>query len=496
MQTDSLNLARQVIEINQELQYRKYLHPLSFFENLNMQALFDDCESKVKGLFGGNRSGKTEKGAEYVIRKCLAKPNQKWWCCAESFTDSVDIQQAKVWKLIPKDQLKYGKYTEVNGFTNRKVIFKNGSKITFKSYDQERESFQGEDCDGIWNDEEPPFDIYKEQKMRLLDRNGELFFTMTSLKGVTDLLAEVFEDHEVIKSQYAPLIDETLPRIVKKGDMTFFMLWTTENPYINQERTEHDAKLMTKQEIKSRIYGMPINLTGKIYMSWNTDIHVIDPEDVYDDYFTIYHILDPHDRKPWAMAWIGVSKTGNAYVFDEWPNRNFNEMLYDDNTYKDYAKIIKDKEDVYAHLRAKGTEVIRIIDPNYGNKKTRLAQKQGGHSRTTIKREMASLGYLFRDGIDALEDGHVKVREYLHWVEKEGQLVVAPKLQVCSNCENTIRHMARYSRKDPTTSDGDVKDTVGIKEKYKDFCDLVRYFVMSGPVYVIPQKQRETERMY
>ena len=49
----------------------------------------------MKAIFGGNRSGKTEEGAEYVITKCLENPNQRWWACAETFPDSRDIQQRK-----------------------------------------------------------------------------------------------------------------------------------------------------------------------------------------------------------------------------------------------------------------------------------------------------------------------------------------------------------------------------------------------------------------
>jgi uncharacterized membrane protein YebE (DUF533 family) len=36
------------------------------------------------------------------------------------------------------------------------------SYLTFKSYDQKRESFQGTEQDVVWLDEEPPQDIYSE----------------------------------------------------------------------------------------------------------------------------------------------------------------------------------------------------------------------------------------------------------------------------------------------------------------------------------------------
>lgn len=476
---------RRLLLIEDELTHRRKINPLDFFEHLPLQAKFHEAANKTKGIFGGNRSGKTEEGAEYVIRKCLNKKKQRWWAVAETFPDSVNIQQRKAWDLVPKTCIKYGRYDEINGFTNRKLLFNNGSMIVFKSYDQRREAFQSDDIDGIWNDEEPPYDIYREQRMRLLDRNGEMIITMTSLKGITDLVRDVFEEHEVIESKYAPHVQEELPRIVRKGDTQFFLFWTPENPYIDQTRVEEEVNLMTKQEIMSRIYGMPINLAGKIYMKFTTDVHVMELEDAPIRGCTIYHILDPHDAKPWAMQWIAMHPTGTAYIFEEYPNRNFNEMLFDDKSYDDYAAIIRAKEDQIKELT--GQKVFRrIIDPNYGNKTIRLAEKEEKSKRnwTTTKRELENRGFKFFDGVDPIESGHLKVREKIDWKSNDsGEIIKHPQTYWTSNCKNSIRHMMHYSRKDPNTPDGDVRDKVRLNEKYKDFCDLTRYFWMSDPYY-------------
>jgi len=437
----------------------------------------------MKAIFGGNRSGKTEEGAEYVITKCLENPNQRWWACAETFPDSRDIQQRKFWNLIPKDQIAYGYWNEITGFPNRKLLLKNGSIVIFKSYDQGVESFASEDLDGIWNDEEVPYAIYKEQKMRLLDRNGEMIFTMTSTKGVTEFIQEVFEDHEITKSQHAPLVSMELPRVANKDGIEFYFLWTTENPHIDQHRVSLEAQFMTKDEKKSRLYGLPINLAGKIYMVFNKDIHTVPFERIPRENICLYHILDPHDGKPWAMKWIALHKTETAYCVDEYPSKNFNEMLYDDKTYDEYATIIQNKEKELRQIFNKKV-FFRIIDPNYGTRTVKLAQREGGQSYTTVKNEMKRRGLIFQDGIDTLEDGHLKVREKLNYYIKDDEIVMQPKYFIADHCQNSIRHLSRYSRKDILTPDGDVRDSAKPKEKYKDFCDLDRYFWMSDPVYI------------
>lgn len=476
-----------------EIRERAKTNPLLLHKYLPQQALFANDDAKVKVIFGGNRSGKTECAARYVNEKGIKMENGRIWCAALTFSDSVNIQQTKIHNLLPPHEVKYGRFDEINGYTNRKLKYAKGTLGVFKSYDQGREAFQGDAEDIIWLDEEPPLDIWHECKMRLIDRNGELLLTMTSLKGVTELIEEVFDGYTTVKSRYAPLVDEELPVIAEKNGIKIYFLWTEDNPHINYNRMMEEAKLMTKQEIKSRFYGIPVNLQGKIYPSFNKDIHVISREDFSLDDCQVWHVLDPHDRKPWAIQWWAVHKTGSACCFAEYPEQNFNEMLYDDKTYDDYAKHIKAKEAVFLKdMRNK--YIKRIIDPNFGNKTMQLAERQGGQSKTTPREELRKRKLYYDDGIDSLESGHLKVREMLHYEEKDGEIIVQPKIFFCDNCHNTITHMARYSRGDIETSDGDIKDKVKPREKYKDFCDDVRYFCMANPYYILRTKYKQDER--
>ena len=484
----------ELAEVLYVIEKRKAINPLEFFERMPMQERIKQSKAKIKLIFGGNRSSKTTTVAEYIqtrIKETIKK--LKIWVTGETFQDSVAIQQKKMWDLTPRLNVKYGKFDDINGFTNRKLQFKNNTIATFKSFDQGRDAFQSDDIDIAWFDEEPPADIVKESRMRLIDRDGEMIISMTSLKGITDLIEDMFEGHDVIESQEVPeciwrihhgLRGKVLPRIARKGDIDIFFLWTTENHYVNQERLLDEVKLMTEQEVLCRIFGLPINLAGKIYMSFSRDVHVISLDDVPLTGNQLTNVLDPHDRKPWAITWELVNKNGSCYQVDEYPNRNFIDMVFDDKTYEEYAEIIKLKEAAIRERFNVTGPTKRIIDPNFGNKTVQMAKRQGGQSKTTPKEELARLGLKYNDGIDALEAGHLEVRKWLHWIKRQGQLVVAPLLYICDNCHNTINHMSRYSRKDPNASDGDIKDTVQPMDKYKDFCDNKRYFVMSNPHWI------------
>lgn len=474
---------REARELLRHLEIRKRIRPLDFFKSMDFQKLFEDCLSKIKGVFGGNRAGKTAIGAKYVIDFSLKKKS-RIWVCAETEEVSINIQQRKIWELLPKDEVRYCHYDEINGFRNGKITFKNGTIIRFKTYKQGVEAFASDDCDLIWNDEEPPYEIYREQRMRLIDRDGEMIFTMTALKGVTELISEIYDGHEVVRSQYSPLVDEDLPRIITKNNATFFMLWTTENPHISQERLKDDIKVLSRSEIKSRICGIPLNLAGRIYPMFNRQVHVVGSDMLPDRLVTLYMILDPHDVKPWAMQWWAVDKTGTSYCVREYPwQKNFNEMEYDDKSYDEYVTVIRKTEaellDIYGRSVA-----VRIIDPNFGHKSVQLAKRVDGTTKTSPVKELKKRGLSFRDGIDSLEPGHLQVRKALYWEEKDGEMIVHPSAYVYELCENTIRHLSRYSQKDVYGVDGDIKANPQLTQKYKDYADTTRYYFMANPHHI------------
>lgn len=480
------------------LEQRKRIRPLDFFKLLPFQKLFVESKARIKAIFGGNRAGKTECGAYYVIERARTTPNLRIWACAETFKKSIDIQQRKVWQLLPKDEVRYCFYDEINGFRHNKIIFKNGTIIVFKSYDQKRGAFESDDIDIIWNDEEPPYEIYREQRMRLVDRNGEMIFTMTSLMGMTDLMSELFDDHNIVRSELFEPLGEDLPRIVEKNGMVFFMMWTTENPHVNQQTLLEEIAIMPRTEVRSRVCGIPTNLAGRIYTSFNKQIHVVGDESIPERLVTLYHILDPHDAKPWAMQWWSASKNGSAYCVREYPwKQNFNEMEYDDKTYDDYANIIRETEDELFERFGRLVQV-RIIDPNFGHKTIKLAKRVDGNSKTTPVKELKSRGFKFEDAVDDIMSGHMQVRKLLRWEEKDGELVIRPQIYWHEDCENSIRHMNKYSYKDLQGQDGDDRKTPQLTQKYKDFCDLVRYGSQRGFRYLekITMSQEPAKKRY
>jgi phage terminase large subunit-like protein len=65
--------------------------------------------------------------------------------------------------------------------------------LGFKSYEQGRQSFEGTAKHGIWDDEEPPMDVYTEQLLRTMTTKGVVLVTFTPLQGMSEVVTSFLE---------------------------------------------------------------------------------------------------------------------------------------------------------------------------------------------------------------------------------------------------------------------------------------------------------------
>jgi phage terminase large subunit-like protein len=209
---------------------------------------------------------------------------------------SVPVQQKKIYEYLPKNDLvEYAVFSEKRGFTNKIIIFKNGSIIRFKTYEQGRESWQGTAKDLIWLDEEPPEDIVSECKARLIDKDGTLLRTMTPLNGITYTYDEI-------------VLNE------KNNSEVEYWFWSTfDNKKINQDAAHSTIAQYSEKEAEVRSMGHFLNLTtGNAYYPF-ADGNIIKSFEYLD-----YRPLEIScDFNVDLMCWhIGQERNGKDYTFD------------------------------------------------------------------------------------------------------------------------------------------------------------------------------------
>ena len=309
---------KKILKIERELSLRENPEKLRNYNAGDKKHLkqiaFHKCQKKNRWVFGGNRSGKTECGAVETVFIARGihpyRQNRKdvfGWVVSLSSQVQRDVAQAKILSYLnprwiadivmssgKKDSPNYGVIDQIM----IRNVFGGISTIGFKSCDQGREKFQGSSLDFVWFDEEPPKDVYDECVMRVLDQGGDIYGTMTPLKGLTFVYDEIY-----LKSGVNPDI------------WCEFMEWN-DNPYLIKTETEAMEKLLSSDELESRKYGRFKSKEGFVYTEFDENVHVIDPFDVPKEWYDNISI-DPGLKNPLSCHFYAVDYDGTVYVIAE-----------------------------------------------------------------------------------------------------------------------------------------------------------------------------------
>ena len=278
------------------------------------QMLFHKCQKRNRWVFGGNRSGKTECGAVEAVWMARGihpyrqnRPNVFGWVVSVSYEVQRDVAQSKILHYLNPEWIEdVIMHTGAKGNPSVGIIdtivvrnvFGGLSKIGFKSADQGREKFQGASLDFVWFDEEPPQDIYEECKMRVLDKKGDLFGTMTPLKGLTWVYDEIYLNKHESK------------------EIFYIQMEWGDNPFLDPGEVEEMTKSMSKDALDSRRYGNFQSNGGLVYPEFDPNVHVIEPFDVPFEWQDVISI-DPGLRNPLSAHFYARDFDGNVYVVGE-----------------------------------------------------------------------------------------------------------------------------------------------------------------------------------
>lgn len=134
--------------------------------------------------------------------------------------------------------------------------------------------------------------------MRVIDRQGDIWGTMTPLMGLTWV-------HDVI---YLNLPQD--PEVWCQS-----MQWE-DNPFLRGEEIARLVATMSPQEREARQYGRFAGLAGLVYNAFSPDTHVIDPFDVPHAWYDNIAI-DPGFTNPLSCHFYACDGDGNVYVVAE-----------------------------------------------------------------------------------------------------------------------------------------------------------------------------------
>lgn len=410
------------------------------------QLAFHKCKKRNRWVFGGNRSGKTECGAVECVWLCRGihpfkenKPRNGW---VVSLTSQVqrDVAQEKVLSYlnpawIADIVMSQGKKDNPSGGIIDYILIKNVfggvSKLGFRTCDQGREKFQGASLDFVWFDEEPPEEIYKECRMRVLDKAGEVFGTMTPLKGLTWVYNSIYLNEG--------LDDEVWCE---------FMEWA-DNPYLNAEEVKALSATMSSEELEARRYGKFAGGGGLVYSAFDPNVHIIEPFDVPKEWFDNIGI-DPGLHNPLSCHFYAVDYDGNVYVIAEHYDRE-KDLIY-------HSEKIKQIADRLGWKRGSNGMINALIDS--------AAQQHTLNGAKSVAELFYDLGINVSTKVNKdLFAGISRVRTYLKDANGDAHLYIF------SSCVNMIREIKGYFF---GNEDAPIK-------KDDHAMDELRYYIMSRP---------------
>lgn len=408
---------------------------------------FHKSLKRNRWVFGGNRSGKTECGAVETVWMARGihpyrnnRNNVHGWVVSVSYEVQRDVAQSKILHYLRPDWIEDivmhagNKGNPSVGVIDTIVVrnvFGGLSKIGFKSVEAGREKFQGASLDFVWFDEEPPQDVYEECKMRVLDKRGDLFGTMTPLKGLTWVYDTIYLNRYGDKEVY------------------YIQMEWADNPFLDAEEVSSITAGLSSDMLETRRYGHFRANSGLVYPEFDVSVHVIDPFDIPLDWQDTISI-DPGLRNPLSAHFYCVDNDNNVYIVAE--------HYVADKDVDYHAARIKEIADSLNWHRSSSGYLTALIDSAAGQRTlasvksvSELFYERGIAVNPKVNKELYS--------------GISTVRSY--FAERP------PRIFIFRNCVNLIRELKTYR-----WGDGDAP----IKRD-DHALDELRYYIMNRPSY-------------
>ncbi len=312
---------------------------------------------------GGNRSSKSEYAAKRVVQTLLSKPKSRVWCFHSNNQNSVEYQQPLIWKFLPpelrrkiKTEVGYISYNQKYGFSDNKLVLPNGGECIFRNYEQDPNTLEGGEVDGVWFDELVPPDWIETAKLRITTREGWIIVTFTPIRGYTPTVKMFVDGAQLLVDSTAFLLPkdgkerleaealvleecmnwiagkpaqppvpagrkfETAPRLLQPVDENARVIYfhSNDNPFGNPKQVIEIIRGGSAAFIRERYYGVANKTVSNQFPKFNLKVHGVKKDQIPDE-GTNYLFVDPCDGRNFFMTWLRKGRD-YVYVYREWPS--------------------------------------------------------------------------------------------------------------------------------------------------------------------------------
>lgn len=455
---------------------RKKQNGLAFYTPNQHQLKGHQSDARFILLCGANRIGKSTFGA---VELCLhlTRNYPDWFSTKRRFNKPIKaivvgesnafiekVLEPKLKQYLPPRYIRKEKRV-TGGYLNR-IECRDGSTVDFLTKEQSDMSFEGADWDFYWGDEPQGKRKFDAIQRGLVDRHGFGVITFTPL-------IEPWMKEE--------LVDKADGKFIEVVTATIFD--NTQdiqgNEILSRDSIEEWKRTLSDDVAQTRIYGNFFHLRGSVYTEFS-EVHLQRFSYNYPD--PVVCILDPHDRQPHHVIWAIITPDDDLYVHTELAVHCTVEELANKikSIEKNMVSVQTSPDGTQKEIRTGYKVRRRLIDPNFGRKPLITT------GRNMIQELARANCGGWHEADDPIEEGHLKVKDYLHYVSNEPiSLTNKPKLYFHKDrVPMTIRSMRNHQYAEwvgKTAEDRDPKEAP--KEKDTHGADCVRYLCMSNPTY-------------
>ena len=239
-------------------------------------------------------------------------------------------------------------------------------------------------------------------------------------------------------------------------------------------------------EYEARIEGTPIHFSGVIFEELDRDIHLID-EFHTPKYWSFYESIDPAEGKPVAWGFFAVSPS----EFELTERRIVNRVYWIDYLKLEGMSI----SDICHTVRRKRADIgyskpiWAVLDRKYGIRTVKIGEEDTNWHSELRKHDPGVNFVLSSSKPGSIEVGEAITKEYLKKKYNNLTSKEEPTLQIFKKCEHPsdpfcpVTHLWNYSRDEDRPSKR--------SEEYKDWPDVLRYFLEKYPRYWDVESHKE-----
>jgi hypothetical protein len=414
-------------------------------------------------------------------------PKIAWYITTKTGLTDVVIPEIK--KVFPPGTYEFDK---MGASVERAIHFENGWELRFFTMDVGADQMESASVGLVIIDEPAPEPIWKAVKSR--GRMGCLtLLPMTPLDVEPYILDEIERNKN--DNLYARVVASVYDACEERGI----------RGHLERQIIDEMVEKYPPDERNARVYGQFMYFREQIWTGLDKSLHFVNPEDYPVDLMSdfIVQTVDPHDSRPSACIYGALQlvnhsddykqRIADGKAFQQVRRVIFAETPLETNQpyWEMYRQLRLDEEpEMWSNYENElGIEVVhkRVIDKRYGFQ-TKLSKNiasvfaEAGRALDPAfhagKRFVYEPSYDLRstdsDGKGEIAYGHNLVNKALDILE-DGK----PGLVIWDTCYHTKNGMTHYVRKRLNNRSGSevAAGESKIIEKYKDFNDLLRYFV-------------------